>query len=170
LIALKQAVAFLYRRSGEAELSEDEFVRQASLDLHWFSPKDARRFLESARALGYLSVGVGKRSVRPSFDVEGIGVPLDFRATSQILEGAPEAGPGTVAEALAEAAAGARGIPLDEVWELIRKKQADKLLEPGAAALLIAAEAGADIHPFIARVVEETNRAARGAGLSPSAS
>ena len=56
MLALKQAVAFLYRRSGETELSEGEFVRHASLDLHWFSPKDARRFLEASRALGYHQV------------------------------------------------------------------------------------------------------------------
>jgi hypothetical protein len=167
---MKQAVAFLFRRSGEAELAEDEFIRQASLDLHWFSPKDARRFLESARALGYLSAGGAPRSVRPSFGVEGVEVPLDFRATPQMLEGAPEAGPGAVSEALAAAAASASGLPLDEIWERIRKKQASKLLEPGAAALLVAAEASVTVHPYIARVIEEANRAARAAGASPSAS
>jgi len=169
MLAVKQAVAFLFRRSGEAQLLEDEFVRQASLDLHWFSPKDARRFLEAARALGYLSAGSAPRTVRPSFDTESIQVPLDFRATPQILEGAPELGPGSVVEALAEAAARASGASLESVWDAIRKKQDDKLLEPSAAALLVAARAGVDIGPYIARVKEELNRAAR-AAASPSAS
>jgi len=170
LLAVKQAVAFLYRRSGEAELSEDEFVRQASLDLHWFSPKDARRFLEAARALGYLTTGGGPRTVRPSFDPESIPMPMYFRATPQILEGAPELGPGSVVEALAEAAARASGVSLDSVWDAIRTKQEDKLLEPSAAALLVAARAGVDIAPYIARVKEELNRAARASSATPSAS
>ena len=153
--ALKTAVAFLFRRAGEAELTEEALARQASLDLHWFSPKDARRFIDAARALGYLRAGgVGGR-VAPGFDIAQVEVPLDFRIDAAAFEGAPLPASGSVAEALVEEAARAKGRPLDEVWGEVRRKQERNLLEPPAAAALVAGEAGVDLKPFFEKIRRE---------------
>lgn len=158
--ALKQAVAFLFRRAAEPELAEDAFVRHASLDLHWLSPKDARRFLEAARSLGYLKEGSLSGRVRPAFEVDEVDVPLDFRIDARALEGAPAA-PSSVAEDLVAAAARRRGVGLDAVWADVASRQAEKLLEAPAAAALVAAEAGVDLAPYFARIRDELAKAAR---------
>ncbi len=155
------AVAFLFRRSGEVELTEDALARQASLDLHWFAPKDARRFLDAARALGYLKPGEVEGRLAPAFDLAEVEVPLDFRIDARALEGAPSMPPSQVAGALVEAAARAGGRPLDEVWAEVLRKQEAKLLDAPAAAALVAAEAGVDLHPFFARIREELSAPAR---------
>lgn len=133
-------------------------VRRASLDLHWFSPRDARRFVEAARALGLLAPEEGGGRVRPTFDIQSVEVPLDFRIGPQALDalGAP-AGAGVVEE-LAAAAARARGVPLDRVWGEIRSKESAKGIAASVAALLVAAEAGIEVKPFVSKVREELRR------------
>jgi hypothetical protein len=164
---LKQAVAFIFRRSAEPELTEEEFVRQVSLDLHWLAPRDARRFLDAARALGYVAAGGAPDRVRPGVDPGSVEVPLDFRLDARALEDAPAAAPGSVTDQLVAAAAARRGVPLDAVWQDVRQKAADKLLQETVAAALVAAESGVEVGPFLSRVNAELSR---GDPPSPSAS
>ena len=173
MTALKAAVALLFRRAGENELSEEAIVRQASLDLHWFSPKDARRFVEAASAMGYLEPGSRAGSLRPAFPVAEVEVSLDFRVDAHILDAVgagPAAGSGrsSVADELVAKAAAARGAPLEDVWRDVQRKQEQVLVEAPVAAALVAAEAGVDVRPFAARVKHELAALSRGA--TPSAS
>lgn len=156
---IRLGVAYLMHRAGADEVTEDAFVRQASLDLHWFSPKQGRRFLEAARALGHLADGSQPGTVRATFAPGEEEVPLDFRLGPGDLEDLPE-GPSDsgVAEELVEAAARARGWELERVWAEVRRKE-EALFETPVAAMLVAGEAGVDVRPFAPRV-----RAALGAG------
>jgi hypothetical protein len=165
--ALKQAVVFVFRRGSETALSEDAFVRQVSLDLHWFSPKDARRFLDAARALGYLKQGPSPGLVQPTFDLSEVEVRLDFRVDARALEGAPQGQARSVAEELVARAAALQGAAVDEVWARVARKKTLKLLDTPAAAALVAAEAGVDLKPYFARVREELARLSK--TPSPSA-
>jgi hypothetical protein len=149
---VKKGVAFLFRRAGVEELGEDEFVRQASLDLHWFSPKDGRRFLDASKALGFLAAGSAAGRVRPTFDPAAVDVPLDFRLDGSALDAAPAAAPGSVADELVAAAAAKRGEAPETVWGDVRRKAEAKLLAEPVAAALVAAEAGVDVLPFMGRV------------------
>lgn len=158
---MKQAVAFLFRRAPEGELSEDALVRAASLDLHWFSPKDARRFLEAARALGYVKDGASPGRLRIAFELVEVDVPLDFRIDARALAAAPASAASSVSESLVAAAAAASGRPLDALWAAVAAKQAARLLEAPAAAALVAAEAGVDLTPFFPRIRDELARLAR---------
>jgi len=167
--ALRSAVAILFRRAGESELSEAAIVRQASLDLHWFSPKDARRFVEAATAMGYLQAGTQPGSLRPGFRVDEVEVSLDFRVDAHILD-AIEAGRSSVADELVALAAAARGASVEDVWRDVRRKEEHSLVEAPVAAALVAAEAGIDVRPFAARVTQELAALARAGGPSPSAS
>ncbi len=150
MTALKSAVALLFRRAGESELSEAAIVRQASLDLHWFSPKDARRFVEAATAMGYLQPGSQPGSLRPAFAVAEVEVSLDFRVDAHVLESVG-AGLSSVADDLVARAAAAKGATVEDVWREVRRKQEHSLVEAPVAAALVAAEAGIDVRPFAAR-------------------
>ena len=44
---LRDAIALLFKRKGRDELSEREFVLSASMDMHWFPPRDAQRLLRT---------------------------------------------------------------------------------------------------------------------------
>lgn len=156
---IRLGVAYLFRRAGAAELTEDAFLNQVSHDLHWFSPKQSRRFLEAARALGYVVDSGGSRSVGPSFPVDEVELPLDFQMGPEDLEDIPEgpAGAGVVEELVA-AVAHARGTDSERVWAQVRRKEAE-LFETPVAALLVAGEAGIDVREYARRVREELRHA-----------
>lgn len=159
---IRQAVAFLFRRSAESEIGEEDLARQASLDLHWFSPKDARRFLEVARALGHLKAGGKPGTVAPAFDPAAVDLPLDFRIDAAALSRAPSPTPlprSGVAEDLVAAAASHSGVSPEKVWQDVRGKADDKLLELSVAAALVAREAGVDLAPYFPRIRDELRRA-----------
>ena len=163
---VRQAVAFLFRRAGESEMTEEAIVRQASLDLHWFSPRDARRFVEAARSAGHLEPATAHGRLRPTFSVDGADVSLDFRIDAKALDAASR--PAPVADELALRAAEARGVPLEEIVRAIAARSEATLIEAPAAAALVAAEAGVDLQPYFARIRAEL--AAQAAGSSPSSS
>jgi hypothetical protein len=157
---IRQAVAFLFRRSAERELAEEDLARQASLDLHWFSPKDARRLLELALSLGHLKAGHRKGTLAPTFDPAQVDLPLDFRIDSSALAPGPPAleAPAGVTHDLVAAAASLLKASPDMVWQTVRRKAEDKLLDLPAAAALVAREAGVDLGPFFPRIREELRR------------
>ena len=167
--SIKQAVAFLFRRAAEREMSEEQLARAASLDLHWFSPKDARRFVEVARAQGMLKAGAKAGTLSPAFDPAAVELPLDFRIDVAALSRAPAGAPadaGPVGEMLEKAAA-LRGVPVDQLWAEARAKAESKLLQVPVAAALVARESGVDVTPYLGRLADDLRR---GASVSPSSS
>ncbi len=170
---IKLGVAYLVHRAGADEVSEEAFVNQASHDLHWFSPKQGRRFLEAARSLGYLVPGKAPGTVRPSFAVGGLDVPLDFRLRPADLEDLPEGhSDAGVTEELVALAARDRRVDVERVWADVRRKE-ERLFETPVAALLVAGEAGVDVRALAVRVRAELAGARGGdppRGAIPSAS
>ena len=164
---IQLAVAYLLRRAGAEEVTEEAFVNQVSLDLHWLSPKQGRRLLDAARALGYLTPGQAPRTVRAAFRASGVEVPIDFRLEPADLEDLPE-GPaaGASTDELVAMAARAKGTDAERVWADVRRREAD-LFETPVAALLVAGEAGVDVRALARKVREELRHAApRGAATS----
>ena len=76
----------LYRRKGKEVLTEKEFVFSASMDLRWFSPKDAQKLLDAGLAGGVLKRVDG--NLLPTFDFGRIDVPIDYRPDAKLLKDA----------------------------------------------------------------------------------
>lgn len=169
MTALKPALALLFRRAAASEVAEEVLVRQASLDLHWFSPKDARRFLEVARGHGLLKPGGKPGTLTPTFAIGEVEVPLDFRIDASALDGVPTTR-SPIAEELVERAAALRGVSAEELWAEVDRKQHIVLVERPAAAALVAAESGVDLKPYFARIASELAELSRAAGATPSSS
>jgi hypothetical protein len=74
---LQRSIVLLFRRKGKETLTEKEFVFSASMDLRWFSPKEAQRLLDLGISGGYLQRKNG--SVVPTFDTSVSEVPLDYK-------------------------------------------------------------------------------------------
>jgi hypothetical protein len=160
---IQVGVAYLLHRAGADELTEEAFVRQASLDLHWFSPSQGRRFLEAARTLGYLRPGAAPNTVRAAFDTGAVELPLDFRMGPDDLEGLPAAQEAQgLADELVAWVARERGWETERVWALVRAKE-QAIFDTEVAALLVAGEAGLDVRPHAARLRRAQRGGATGA-------
>src|SRR3989475_9924146 len=81
---LRDAIALLFKRKGRDELSEREFVLSASMDMHWFPPRDAQRLRQLGLETKLLESQGG--AIRPAFDGSAVEVPRDYIPTSAILD------------------------------------------------------------------------------------
>ncbi|UCH71833.1 MAG: DUF2240 family protein [Thermoplasmatales archaeon] len=72
----KIIIGFLFRRVGKKKLSLSDLYLSLSLDLDWFSPKEAKKFVNRALKKNLLIKEEGK--VTPSFVYENISIPVDF--------------------------------------------------------------------------------------------
>jgi hypothetical protein len=78
-------ISFLYKRSGKTQLSFSEIYLTLSMDLNWFTPEDAKSFVNNALKQKYLI----KRgdTLQPNFDYEKIIVPVGFNPSKKVFEG-----------------------------------------------------------------------------------
>ena len=146
---LRGAIAVLFKRKGKEELSEKEFVLSASMDLRWFPPKDAQRFLQLGIETGLLESRKG--AIRPTFEVTSIEVPRDFAPTASVFET-----PTPVAEdlfvAIVDAIAARTGSERRAVIANVNAIQDRLDVDVEVAALVAARTAGIDVSPFVTRV------------------
>ena len=81
---LQKSIALLFRRKGKDSLTEREFVFSASMELRWFSPKEAQKLLDLGLTGGYLQRKNG--GISPTFDYATMEVPLDYKPGQEIFE------------------------------------------------------------------------------------
>ena len=77
-------IAFIFKRSGKEELSFSDLYLNLSMDLNWFTPDDAKAFVNMAikqkrlRKKGDL--------IKPSFDFNKIVIPVGFFPSKTVFE------------------------------------------------------------------------------------
>ncbi len=81
---IKIIISFLFKRSGKEELTASELYLPLSMDLKWFSPKEAKDFVNSALLQNFL-IKKGDL-IKPNFDCKKIAVPVGFYPSKQIFE------------------------------------------------------------------------------------
>ena len=79
----KIILTFLFKRSGKEKLSFSELYLGLSIDLNWFTPEDAKKFINKAIEKKYLKKE--NHLIMPSFNVEKVSVPIGFSPTKQIF-------------------------------------------------------------------------------------
>lgn len=150
---LQKSIALLFRRKGKEMLTEQEFVASASLDMRWFSPKDAQKLLDLSLTGGYLQRKNG--SVYPTFDLSSVEVPLDFKPSREILENASKRTTDLFSEVV-ERIVKAKAVPKREVVSRVNKKQELLGIDVEPAVLLVAYDYGVPIESsFIQRAESE---------------
>jgi len=77
-------IAFLFKRSGKEELTPSDLYLPLSMDLQWFTPNQAKTFVNMALQQKLLIKKEGK--LKPSFDYEKIVVPIGFRPSKKPIE------------------------------------------------------------------------------------
>ena len=69
-------LAFLFKRSGKEELSFSNLYLNLSMDLNWFTPDDAKAFVNMAIKNNLLTQK--GELTKPTFDFKQIVVPVGF--------------------------------------------------------------------------------------------
>lgn len=82
---IKIIISFLFKRSGKEELTASELYLPLSMDLKWFSPKEAKDFVNSALLQNFL-IKKGDQ-IKSNFDYKKIAVPVGFYPSKQTFEG-----------------------------------------------------------------------------------
>lgn len=174
---LRDALAYVYRREGGAPIPAEELGNRVSFDLRWFSPGEARAFVERVRAADLVEeTGEG---LVPTFDPGEVDLPVSFTPDLDLDpveetvapepgegggggtgpggadgEGDPPAGGagegdlvGRVAEALAEATEWTRAEAGREI--AAERDRLGGLVTDEAAALMLARNRGLEIDPWL---------------------
>ncbi len=150
---LQDTIALLFRRKGKQVLTEKEFVFSASMDLRWFSPKDAQRLLDVGLTGGYLQRKNG--DVFPTFDCSVTDVPLDYRPSKTVLDQAAKRQTDLFSE-IVDRIVKAKSVSKREVVSKVNKKQELLGIDVEPAVLLVASDYGVSVeNAFIERAQSE---------------
>lgn len=136
---LQKSIAVLYKSKGKEELSEKEFVFSASMDLRWFSPKEAQKLMEAGLTGGYLERKNGR--LIPTFDFSGVIVPVDYRPPKEALDEAAKKSTDLFTE-IVETIVRTRSVPKREVVSKVNREQEMLGIDIEPAALLVASSYG----------------------------
>jgi hypothetical protein len=80
---VKIIISFIFKGSGKGELSFSDLYLTLSIKLNWFTPDDAKKFVNEAIEKKFL---VKKDDlIRPSFDIEKVQVPLGFYPSKRVF-------------------------------------------------------------------------------------
>jgi len=151
---IERSIAVLFRRKGKEILTEREFVFSASMDLRWFSPKDAQRLLDMGVSGGFIEKRNG--SLVPTFDFSTVEVPLDYRPSKEIFQEARAASQRDLFSEIVERIVKVRSVPKREVVSKVNRKQEMLGIDVEPAALLVAYDYGIPVEgSYIDRATTE---------------
>lgn len=77
-------ITFLFKRSGKSKLSFSEVYLTLSMDLNWFTPEDAKDFVNIALKQKLLTKK--DELIKPNFDYDKIVVPVGFYPSKMVSE------------------------------------------------------------------------------------
>ena len=150
---LQKSIALLFRRKGKDSLTEREFVFSASMELRWFSPKEAQKLLDLGLTGGYLKRMNG--GISPTFDYSTIEVPLDYKPGKEIFDNAPKREQDLFSE-IVDKIVRSKSVPKREVVSRVNRKQELLGIDVEPAALLVASDYGLSVEDsFIERATSE---------------
>jgi len=136
---LQRSIALLFRRKGKELLTEKEFVFSASMDLRWFSPKEAQKLLDLGLTGGFLQRKNG--SIVPTFDTSLIEIPIDYKPGKDIFAHLPSKTQDFFSE-IVDRIVKTKSVAKREVVSRVNKKQELLGIDVEPAALLVASDYG----------------------------
>jgi hypothetical protein len=150
---LEKSIAVLFKRKGKEFLTEKEFVFSASMDMRWFSPKEAQKMLDAGIEGGLLKKTNG--NLLPTFDFHDVSVPIDYKPTPEVLKTASRRTRDLFSE-LVETISKSKSISKREVVSKVNKKQEMLGIDIEPAALLVACDYGLSVdNDYIERATHE---------------
>ena len=80
---VKIIISFIFKRSGKQKLSFSDLYLNLSINLNWFTPEDAKKFVNEAIEKKFLIKE--DDLIIPSFDIENVQVPLGFYPSKRVF-------------------------------------------------------------------------------------
>jgi hypothetical protein len=154
----KEVIAFLYNRSGKEEMSAQELRLAMSMDLRWFSPKEAEEIVDTFQNKRLL-VRKGGGGLRPAFNYRKLTLDRDFRPDKEQLLGGGEDEPlfvRMVGHITDKADQEKRN-----VIAMVNRRAGEMGIEVEAAAMLVGDELGVDMSPLADEALEAIVEKAR---------
>ena len=142
---MKEVIAFLYNRSGKDEMTAQELRLAMSMDLRWFSPKEAEEIVDIFQNRR-LVVRKGGGGLRPAFNHKKLTLDRDLRPTKEELLGVVDDEPlfvrmvGHITDRADE--------EKRNVISQVNRRAQELGIEVEAAAMLVGDELGVDMRPF----------------------
>ena len=147
----KIIIAFLFNRSGKNALTEAELYLPLSMDLSWFSTKDAQGFITYAVQQKLLTKKNGL--LHPTFPLETITIPLGFTPSKKQAYKTTEPGEEEpVFTSLVSLISQNTNRDQNEVLDEISRAEQEKQLLPEIAALLVAKKNNLCVVEWIDRI------------------
>lgn len=142
-------IAFVFKRSGKKELKGSEIYLPLSIDLGWFSTKEAQNFVNYAVNQKFL---IKKKDLlAPSFDVEKITIPIGFYPSKPtFVEGKKDLKEekSNVIDAVMHRISEKTNQDPKDIAEEIKQIELDKKILPEAATLFAAKKYNIDLEDF----------------------
>jgi hypothetical protein len=133
----KIILAFLLKRSGKPALAESEMYLPLSMDLGWFSTKEAQEFVTYAITRNLLVKKDGL--LHPTFPYEKITTPVGFTPSKKLFTEKKEvAKEENIFDSLVSFIAEKTNCDQQEILTGIRFVEQEKQIFPEVAALLVA--------------------------------
>ena len=146
-------IAFLFNRGGKPKLGFSDLYLTLSMDLNWFTPDDAKSFINSALKQKILT----KKGdlYEPNFDYDKITVPVGFTPSKRVLEEKvvkkEESAP-TILDKIVKQIVEKSDLNNKQIFERINLTAKEKNITTEVAALLIAKEFDVELEDFFEKV------------------
>ena len=140
---VKIIIAFLFNRSGKNELKESEIYLPLSIELGWFSTKEAHELVQYALKQKLLIKKDGL--LTPSFDIEKINVPIGFYPSKKTFVNGGKIEENNVMDTIVHRIVEKKNQDHKEIIGEIKQVASEKNILPEVAALLVAKECNIDI-------------------------
>lgn len=135
---IERTIAFLFKRSGKNKLKESEIYLPLSIELRWFSTKQAHEFIKQAINQKIL-IKKGEL-LAPNFDIDRINVPFGFYPSKEIFTEEKNFKKENVMDILVRHIVEKTNQTHKEVLERISQFESEKNVVSEVAALLVAKE------------------------------
>lgn len=150
----KIVIAFLFKRSGKNKLKDSELYLPLSLELGWFSTKDARQFIEYVIKQSLLLEKEG--FLIPNFDIEKISIPIGFTPSKSGYSINSVKEKEDVFHKITQLIIKKTNNSYGEVEKNIKKIQTEKKITSEVAALLVAKELDIEIDKKTLDLIEKS--------------
>ena len=147
----KIIIAFIFKRSGKVELSFSELYLTLSMDLKWFTPDNAKKFINNALKQKLL---LKKDEVlRPGFEINKINVPFGFNpAGKNLYKEEKKPTESSIFDEIVEKVSRKNKIKKEEIYEKIKKIEEEKNINSDVATLLVFKEFGINLEKFYEKI------------------
>lgn len=149
-------IAFVFKRSGKKEISFSTFYLTLSMDLNWFTPSEAKKFIQNAIEKKLL---IKKKDLlTPAFNIEKKEIPLGFTPSKKIdseekIEKKEEKE--DILTKIIKEISKNTNTPSEEIIRKIKNIEKEKNITPELAALILGKENNIEYSDFLSEIEEK---------------